>query len=244
MSDDDPRRFPTTAWSIVLDARQGSETERRAALERFARHYWRPVYYFLRVRGYGADVAQDYAQGFFLKFFERDWLVRADAERGKFRTYVLMTLKGYLSDLSPQRGPRQPHFESAMRSLPLALSDEERSFEPAIDETPERLFMRSWAESLVAIVGARLETDMRLQGRNRWFEAFQRCYIVNDEESSTQEEIARSLQMTREQFRHAVRQVRRRYSELLREEVSGQVDRESDVEGELHELLKLLGPSG
>lgn len=244
MSTDEPRRFPTTAWSMVQDAKLGTDAERATALDRFACSYWRPVYFFLRARGIAADSAQDVVQEFFLKFLERNWITRADPARGKFRTYVLTTLKGFLADQSPERGRRQPHFESRIQSLPICVSESDREFEPSAGETPDQIFMRSWAEALIAKVGDRLETELHSQGRRPWYEAFRRLHLADKAAEQTQELTARSLGMTRDQLRYAVKQVQRRYSELLREEIADQVTDDCEVDAELRELFELLQPNG
>src|SRR5581483_1971660 len=116
-------------WSLVRDMQRNAGPEFTAAVNRFASRYWRPVFYFLRMRGYGLHEAEDLTQEFFLTFFERQWIDRADPARGRFRTYLLTILTRFVADRTSSRAPRQRQFDDRMVDLSTLVGDTERKFE-------------------------------------------------------------------------------------------------------------------
>jgi DNA-directed RNA polymerase specialized sigma24 family protein len=152
-SDESPLRasgqFPSTGWTFIRRVQEQHPTGSDRDFDRFLGSYWKPVFYFLRARGLPLHEAEDVTQDFFARFLERDWLKRADQTRGRFRTFLLTLLNRFVSDRGARRAPRQEVFDRTIVSVHSLLGDAERTYEPADGETPEAIFMRQWAESLV-----------------------------------------------------------------------------------------------
>lgn len=232
----EPARFPTTAWSCIRIAQDDSHPERHEALNRLMTQYWKPVFYFLRARGLPLHRAEDLAQEFFLKVLERDWLQRADQNRGRFRNFLLKVLVRFVADQGPARAPRQQAFEQQAVSIHAMLGEEEKSFEPPAGASPEAIFMRHWAQAVIAGVLDHLRQLYASSNRQSWFELF----IAVRQEDATQESLGQRFGMTRDQVRYAIDQVEKRFRRLLLAEVRDQVYEENEVEDEVGELLDLL----
>ena len=118
--------FPTTRWSMVRAAQNGDSPTYRAAMNRCIAAYWRPVFYFVRAKGYAVHRAEDLTQEFFLRFYERGWIERADRQRGRFRTFLLTILTRFLADQGHQRAPRQDVFDNRLVAISALMSEAER----------------------------------------------------------------------------------------------------------------------
>jgi DNA-directed RNA polymerase specialized sigma24 family protein len=236
--------FPTTSWGFIQAAQDRDDSQYVAAVNRFVAAYWKPVFCFLRAKGYGLHQAEDLAQEFFLRFLERDWLVKADPKRGRFRSFLLKILIRFLSDQGPRRSPRQKAFEGRFISIEGLLGDEDRSYEPPRGETAEAVFDRQWAAALVSAVRARLRQVCQEKGRGAWCDLFDAAHAAGaDSEAATQQALAYEFGMTRDQVRYALGQVQQWFVILLRGEVADQVGPGADVDQEIRELLLLLGPT-
>jgi len=239
---DDPSAsgFPSTAWSFIRAAQDPQHAEFAAAVNGFIARYWRPVFCFLRAGGHGLHAAEDLTQEFFTRFIERDWLRRADPERGRFRTFLLTILVRFLSDLGDRRAPRQQVFERRFVSVESLLRDEDRRYEPPSGETAEAIFMRQWAAALVAEVRRRLRKLCADRDRADWYDVFAAAHGIDGDAGATQQALADRFAMTRDQVRYALEQVQRWFVVLLRAEVRDHVDCDADVGDEIRELLALL----
>lgn len=211
-------------------------------MNRFITSYWKPVFYFLRAKRYPVQAAEDLTQEFFLRVLERNWLQKADPQRGRFRSYFLKILTRFLSDQGPQRAPRQLDFERRLVSIGSLISDVERSYEPATDSTPETIFMKEWAAALVQKVLQRLRQFYENEGRPAWFELFAACHFVTEPgKRPSQQELGQRYGMTRDQVRYALEMVEKRFKHFLREEVHDQVGSKAEVGKEVRELMAHLG---
>ena len=203
--------------------------------------YWRPVFYFLRARGHSLHAAEDLTQDFFLRLLERKWLVKADSERGRFRTFLLTLLTRFVSDQGPRRAPRQIAFEREQASIHQLLGDADRAYEPAAGETPDGIFMKKWAAALLENVHERLRQFYEDEGRPHWYQLFATSHLAERQEHHPrQEELALQFQLTRDQVRYALDIVEQRYVHFLREEVRDQVGSDAGVGDEIRDLLALL----
>lgn len=234
--------FPTTMWSVVEQAKGTDDSERLTTLNRLLTGYWRPVYCFIRKKGYRSDQAEDLTQEFFYRFFERDWISRAEAERGRFRTYLLAILVRFLADQGSKRLPRQKQFDGQMASISSLIQDRDRCCYDALDSlTPERAFMREWAKAVIENARCLLKTWCAETGRSQWYEMFCLAHCPDhDEVSLSQEAIASRLATTRDKVRYGSAEASRKFAELLRSEVAGQVESSLEIEQEIHELMALL----
>lgn len=230
--------FVTTHWSVVLTAGGRDTTRARAALEQLCRVYWRPLYHFVRRRGYGPEDAQDLTQGFFARFLERQAVAAASPARGRFRSFLLGSLKNFLADEwdkahARKRGPG--------RVLPLAFEEEESRLDQSRIEsvTPETAYERRWAIALLEQVYQRLEDEFRRQGRTEQFAAL-RVALAGDRGAVPYAELGRRLGMTEAAVKMAVKRLRQRYRELLRETIADTVCETGEIEDELRYLQQIL----
>jgi RNA polymerase sigma-70 factor (ECF subfamily) len=162
-------QFPTTRWTLVVAAGNREQKETRSALVSLCENYWYPLYAYLRRRGYPPDQAQDLTQEFFMRVLEGRYLDHADPEKGRFRSFILTSLKFFVADEEDR--PRA-HKRGGGLLVPLEFSAGEENYqrEPTHDETPERIFERRWALSVLDRVVERLRDEFVQHGRPEHFE--------------------------------------------------------------------------
>jgi len=231
--------FATTQWSVVL--RAGScEPEHATALATLCEGYWRPVYSYIRCRGHDAEAARDLTQGFFAALLERRGLDAARQERGRFRDFLLASVKNFLAH---ERERDQALKRGGGRSPVRIDPDPESSFvgipEPATHETPETIFERRWAMTLLEQTMLDLAAEMERSGSVERFEKLRR-FLVSDTDPP-HAEIARDLKMTEPAVRVALHRMRQRFGTTLRERVAQTLEDGSRVEDELRYLIGLMG---
>ena len=230
--------FTTTQWSVVLEA-QGPTPAAQAALEKLCRTYWRPIYGFVRRQGTDAEEAKDLTQGFFALLLERRDLDTVRKEKGRLRSYLLTSLKHFLTNernraMAIKRGEGQ-----RLISLDQLHQDERAGFEPADTATADQIYERRWAMTVLNQVLARLEEEYRASGKMQLFDRLQKSF-TDEPDRSSQVEIARELGMTENALYQAFHRFRQRYRELLREEVAHTVAVAVDIEDELRHLIAVL----
>jgi RNA polymerase sigma factor (sigma-70 family) len=232
-------RFTTTHWSLVLAA--GAEDVRgREALARLCQVYWYPLYAFVRRQGCHPHDAQELTQEFFTRLLEKDYLGDVDRSKGKFRSFLLASMKHFLSkewarSKTLKRG-------SGRIMVPLdALSAEDRyRREPEDLATPEKLFERRWALTLLDQVLTRLSNEYATSGKRALFEQLQDC-LTGDRNSLPYAEIAAKLALTEGAVKVAVHRLRQRYRGVLREEIAQTVTDSAEIEDEIRDLFAALG---
>jgi DNA-directed RNA polymerase specialized sigma24 family protein len=228
--------FAPTRWSLVAAA-QGRSEPARAALSELCQLYWYPLYAYLRRRGCSESDAQDQVQGFFADLLEREALSAADPARGRFRSFLLASLANHASH-ERQRAQALKR-GGGVRPLSIDwLSAEERyRLEPADADTPERAFERAWAAALLERTLARLEAEFEAKGRGTLFRALrERIGDANREAPDTP--AVRALKMNEQALRVTLHRLRKRYREILREEIAQTVASPADVEEELRALFE------
>src|ERR1700729_4226612 len=162
-------RFPTTRWTLVVAAGDPQRKDSRSALVSLCENYWYPLYAYLRRRGYSADQSQDLTQSFFVRVLEGKYLNRADPEKGRFRSFILTSLKFFVAD-EGDRDRAQKRGGGTVEPLEFPAGEERYQREPATDETPERIFERRWALSVIDRVVERLRDEFVQHGRPEHFE--------------------------------------------------------------------------
>jgi RNA polymerase sigma-70 factor (ECF subfamily) len=232
-----PAGFVTTHWTQVLRAGAGGSADATAALEALCQAYWYPLYAFVRRQGYAPAEAQDLTQEFFSRLLEGNALSAADPSKGRFRSYLLTMLKRMLvSDW--RREQRQKRGGGAvMFSLDAQEGEERYQFEPTDPLTPELIFERRWAETVLERVLTRLEAEYR--GHALGFANLQ-SYLVDDKGTAPFAETARRLNVTESALKSVVYRLRCRYGEIFREEIAQTVERPEEVEDEIRQLLGAL----
>lgn len=236
--------FPSTHWSVVVAAsRSQAEPEiAEAALGELCQIYWAPLYSFVRSRGYSVHDAQDLTQSFFAYLIERKIYKRVDRQKGRFRSFLLASLKNFLADASDRE--RTLKRGGGQNFLPLheaQINEAESLFQNYRDaSTEDQIFDRSWAEALVTAGLERLSADYKDESREKLFNELRIFLTSGVEPKPAYAELAVRLGMTESTLRSHVTRLRARYREALRAEVRRTVDTEAEVGEELHELLRVL----
>jgi len=233
-------QFPQTRWSVVLAARDGKDTARStAALDDLCRAYWYPLYVYVRRRGVSPQDAEDLTQGYFAALIEKDYLAQADRERGKLRSFLLTTLKHHLADEWSKASALKRGQGAKLISIDTADAEQRYALEPADSESPDRVFDQRWALTVLDRVLAALRADYAAAGQERVFDGLKKFLAWNDAREAYRDAAA-ELGMKENAVRVAVFRLRRRYGDLLREQVADTVTSPEDVPAELEHLLSLM----
>jgi len=231
--------FVTTRWSIVLTAARSDTTRSRDALAHLCRTYWYPLYAFARRRGHSPPDAEDLTQEFFARLLEGNWLTQADRQRGRFRTFLLTAMKHFLANEWHKARTRKRGGRVVIESLDDAAAEGRYRVEPVEPATPESLFERGWALTLLDDVLARLEEEYRREGKSTWFDTM-RPALTADRDALDYLELAAKLGVEEGAARVAVHRLRRQYRRLLRAEVANTVVSPEEVEDEMRHLFQVL----
>lgn len=238
-------RFATTRWTLVTAAGKQGTPEARKALADLCRLYWYPVYAFVRRRGYGAEDALDLAQGFFTRLIDKNDLADVDRKRGRFRAWLLSSVKHYLTNEWDKATAAKRGGGRAVFSFDIDPDDAERRYrhEPAHQATPERVFDRRWALTLLEQTLGALESESAGEGKRELFEALKPTLTADgrDTRDASYRDLADQLGTTEGALKVAAHRLRRRYRELLREQIAETVDRPEDVDDEIRDLFAALG---
>jgi RNA polymerase sigma factor (sigma-70 family) len=239
--------FAPTQWSVVLAAgrSQANPELARSALAQLCQTYWAPLYTFVRSRGHAVHDAQDLTQGFFAHLIEQKIYARADRAKGKFRSFLLASLKNFLGHAYD----REKTFKRGGLLEFVPLDDQRAEAAESLFQThggsgeenaDDRMFERSWAESLVNAGLERLKEDYRREGKTELFEKLQVFLTAGAEPLPTYDQLADRLGIPASTLRSHVTRLRSHYREALRAEVRRTVATESEVDAELRELLRVL----
>ena len=233
-----PMAFTTTHWSVVLEA-QGESPAAQDALEKLCRTYWRPIYGFVRRQGASAEDAEDLTQGFFALLLERKDLNTVRKEKGRLRSYLLTSVKHFLTDesrraLAVKRGKGQ-------RLIPLDdIREGERTDINQTDRfTADQIYERRWAFTVLEQVMTRLRDEYRSAGNVRFFDQMKKM-LMDEPDRPSQAQIASEFDMTENAVKQAFYRFRQRYQTLLREEIAHTVAIPGDVEDELRHLISVV----
>ena len=231
--------FVTTHWSVVFSAGGSDTTRARDALARLCQTYWYPLYAYVRRRGNSAHDAQDLTQAFFAQLLERQSLADADPERGRFRSFLLGAMNYFLVNEWQKARAQKRGGGLQTISLDLAAAEERFDLEPADNSTPDKLFEKQWALTLLGEVLNRLEAEYRREGKGDLFAALKQT-LMGTRESQPYSELAAKLGMNENAIKVAVHRLRRRYRELIRDEIAGTLARSQDIEEEMRHLFTAL----
>jgi RNA polymerase sigma-70 factor (ECF subfamily) len=232
-----PSEFPTTRWTLVVAASDPNRKEVRSALASLCENYWYPLYAYLRRRGYPADQAQDLTQEFFIRVLEGRYLDRADPEKGRFRAFLLTSLKFFVAD-ERDRNRAQKRGGGALLPLEFSSGEERYQREPAHDETPERIFERRWALSVLDRVVEKLRDEFVRHGRPEHFERL-KVFLLGHSDAPYAA-LAHEMNTSEGALKVAIHRLRKRYRELFRQEIADTVADPAEVESELRFLATVL----
>lgn len=231
--------FPVTRWSIVAEARDHRDQEPAAALEELCRTYWMPLYAAVRRFGHDPEDARDLTQEFFARLLEKHWLDAADREKGRFRTFLMVTLKRFLTN-QWHRGQAAKR-GGDLTPVPLDTHLAERLYggSGAHTLTPEQLFDKRWALTLIETALARIEREYHDAGRGAEFAILKPCLIA-ERGGIDYGALAARIGVSEGAARVAVHRIRKRYRSLFREEIARTVRDEAEVEEEMRALMQAL----
>ncbi len=234
-----PRGFVTTQWSIVLAAGDAQNQDSRIALARLCQTYWIPLYGFVRGQVSNIDDAQNLTQEFFTELLEKNYVGTAVPQRGRFRAFLLTALKHFLSkQWEKERAQKRGGGKSPI-SLDFAAADSSLNLQPASGMTAEQLYDQQWAITLLSRILERLESEFEQAGKLRQFECLKGC-IVGDHTGTTYADVAATLGTTEAAAKQATSRIRRRYREMLRDEIAETVETTEAVDDEIRNLFVIL----
>jgi RNA polymerase sigma-70 factor (ECF subfamily) len=232
--------FETTRWSVVVAAGGEDSSAARAALATLCDTYWYPLYAYVRRRGTSADDARDLTQGFLASLLERRDFEHVRQERGRFRSFLLASLRHYLSnDVAHRRALKRG---GGITFLPLAFDEAEGRYriEPEESTTPETLYERRWALTVIERVLSQLRREWEAAGRETEFDELKSCLLgVNP--SGGYAAIAARLGISEGAVKTAVHRLRRRFQGELRTHIAETVSDPDDVDDEIRFLVRALG---
>ncbi|HWN95164.1 MAG TPA: RNA polymerase sigma factor [Methylomirabilota bacterium] len=232
-------QFATTHWSAVLLAGEAASAETQQALEDLCRAYWYPLYAYVRRQGHSPDDAQDLTQEFFARLLEHKYVRLADRQRGRFRTFLLSSLKNFL--INEWEKSRTAKRGGADATFSLDEQDAEGRYlaEPVDGLTPERIYEKRWAVTLLEKVLARLRDKYMADGKAPLFDAL-KPYVWGETLTDGYDEIGARLGMSAGALRIAMHRLRESYRELLRDEVARTVASPAEIDEELRQLVAAL----
>jgi RNA polymerase sigma-70 factor (ECF subfamily) len=234
-----PDQFRTTHWTLIVAAQDRGSPEARAALAALCEAYWYPLYAFIRRQGHSTEQAQDLTQEFFARLLERHYLDVVDRERGKFRSFLLACCKHFLANEHDRANALKRGGGVAIRSLDCRAAEGRYRQEPAHALTPEKLFERRWALVLLQSVFVRLRKEHEQAGKLALFEQL-KPFLAGDGRVSRYSQAAAALRLSSGAVKVAVHRLRRRYRELVYEEIGRTVDNPTLVEAEIRDLFAAL----
>ena len=233
-------RFPTTRWSlIVLAGKREPTVECEDALASLCSRYWYALYAFARRLGYPAEDAKDLTQGFFLRLLEKNYLRQFERERGRFRTFLLAAFRHYAANERDRAGAQKRG--GSHETLSLDFEDAEARYrqEPIDLQTPERIYERRWALTVLDHALARVG-DQYAANKRAWFDRLQ-SFLAAEPREFPCTQIAAELASSENAVRVALHRLRRRFREALKTEVADTVADTAETEDEIHFLIAAVG---
>lgn len=231
--------FATTHWSVVLAASSPEDPQAAQALERLCGTYWYPLYAYIRRQGYDVAAAQDLTQGFFYHILSRRFLEKANRNKGKFRSFILGSLKYFLADELARLQAKKRGAGQAVILLDAQSAEERYRLEPVELMDAEKLFERRWAITLLERVLERVEGEFLASGNKEVFKRL-RGFLVGDRAIGTYQEVAAALGTTEGGVKVAVYRMRQRYRQLFYEEIAQTVADPSEVEDEMRYVFAVI----
>lgn len=233
-----PAPFGPTRWTLVLAAaRHDDLPAHRAALAELCETYWYPLYAYIRRCGHGRPDAEDLTQGFFARVLEKNYLAEASPERGRFRSFLLASLKHYMANEWDRSQALKRGGGFRMVSLDVSAAESRHPWEPSDRVTPELMYERQWVFTLLDRVLGRLEAEY--SDKPELFDAL-KGFLTAEPIPGAFAQAADRLHLTQGAARVAVHRLRRRYRELLRTEIAQTVDEPSDVDAEIRRLFSVF----
>ena len=231
--------FATTHWTAVLAAGRGDSPQADTALEELCRTYWYPLYVYVRRRGHSREDAEDLTQGFFARLLEKNFLEGINSEKGKFRAFLLMALKRYMSNEWDRANTLKRGGGIAPLSLDWQSAETRYQINPADNLSPDKLFDRTWAVIVLERVITRLRDENVNDGKADQYDKL-KPFLMLGKGEIPYASAAADLKMTEGAVRVAVHRLRQRYRELLRDEISQTLSNPAHADEEMQALFSAL----
>jgi RNA polymerase sigma-70 factor (ECF subfamily) len=232
-------QFTTTHWSVVLNASQGTSLSAPEAMERLCRTYWYPLHAFVRRSGYDPESAKDLTQSFFETLIRKDYLKNVDRAKGRFRSFLLAALKHFLANEWDRRQTVRRGGQYRFVELDESRIEACEPQDAASPLTPEKLYERRWALTVLDTAKAKLAAEYHASGKGQLFETL-KVYLTGETGQSPYAEVASHLKLSVDAVKKAVERLRRRYGEFLRDEIAHTVAHPSEIEDEIRHLRRVL----
>lgn len=232
--------FATTHWTVVLASGKHSTPEAQAALEELCRTYWFPLYAYVRRRGYAKADAEDLTQAFFAKLLEKNFLAQLDSDKGKFRAFLLAALKHFLANEWDKAQAQKRGGGEQTLSLDWETADTKFQVAAQNEPSPDKAYDREWALALLAKVIERLQRECEQDGKGKLFDQL-KVFLMAGKSELARAEVARALGMEEGAVRVAIHRLRKRYRQLLRDEVANTLSDAAMVDEEMRALFDAFG---
>ena len=235
--------FPTTDWGLFTDIRQADTPARRLALDTLGRRYWRPVFLFIRQHGFGVSDAEDLTQEFFALWLAKDYFAKPDAAKGRFRDLLQASLRRFLANAVRAKQAKRRMPTHGFVSIQELAEAEGPLIEPWHGETPEALFTRAWAATLVTRVLGQLEREAVDTGKTVHYDIFKQRIVqplLDGGEPPSMRTLATRHGIDEKQAANALLTARRAYQRLLRDEIRLYARSEDEVSVEVREIFRAL----
>jgi RNA polymerase sigma factor (sigma-70 family) len=232
--------FATTHWTVVLAAGQRSTPQSDHALEELCRTYWFPLYAYVRRHGHTKEDAEDLTQEFFARFLGKNYLAGLSAERGRFRAFLLAALKHFLANEWDKSRRQKRGGGVTPLSLDWQTADTQFQIAATAEPSPDRAFDREWAVTLLAQVIERLRAECEADGRAKQFAGL-KIFLTAGKGELSHADAAQKLGLEETSVRVAVHRLRKRYRQLLRDEIARTLADAADVDEEMRALFGAFG---
>ena len=234
-----PGLFATTHWSVVLAAGQGDSPQAIEALERLCRTYWYPLYAYVRRRGYQPQDAQDLTQGFFAALLTGKYLGQANRARGRFRTFLLTAFGNFLHNEHDRATALKRGGGREIVSWEAHTAEGRYAQEPAGGLSPEQIYEKRWAATLLERVLARLRDESIHAARRELFDQL-KPHLWGEDEATPYAQLAARFNVSVSAIKVTVHRLRRRYRDVLREEIAQTVADAAEIDGEIQYLIRVM----
>ncbi|HET6408321.1 MAG TPA: sigma-70 family RNA polymerase sigma factor [Chthoniobacteraceae bacterium] len=232
--------FGETRWSLVLAAQSGDEAQ--LALAELCELYWYPLYAFVRRSGYSREEAEDLTQEYFARLLEKNWLANVDRAKGRFRAFLLATLKHFLANEWRRAQTEKRGGKLELVSLDINQAEERYHREPADSLSPDLLFERRWALTIIENVFTALRAEMEAAGKLNLFETL-KDLLSPDARHFSYAEAGVRLGMSEDAVKMTVYRLRKRYRDLLRAHIAATVSTNAEIDQEIRELFRVFSSS-
>jgi DNA-directed RNA polymerase specialized sigma24 family protein len=236
-------RWATTSWTQVLAARNAPSSESRPALEALCRAYWYPIYVFVRGQGFDPEAASDLTQAYFALLIEKDYLDDFDPSLGRFRVFLKASVKHFLSKEREKGRAWKRGGHTQIISLDAEEVEGRYRLEPVDRLTPEEIYERRWALTLLERVMGELRREFEGEGRAQDFERL-KGFLTGEEPRLPYREVAAALGTTEAAVKTSVHRLRQRFGHLLRQQIAETVASPDEVDDEVRHLLGVIAPWG